>query len=51
MKKEYKAPEMDVVEMDYENRLLCESNCPDTTLPDSNPLDPTLPTLLNSPLG
>lgn len=25
MKKEYKAPEMDVVEMDYENSLLCGS--------------------------
>lgn len=25
MKKEYMTPEMDVVEMDYENRLLCDS--------------------------
>ncbi len=35
MKKEYMTPEMDVVEMDYENRLLCESNCsePETTTP------------------
>ena len=39
MKKEYMTPEMDVVEMDYENRLLCERGCSeptDTTVPFTN---------------
>ena len=46
MKKEYMTPEMDVVEMDYENRLLCESgqNCDDVPVPNSNPFNPNLPT-------
>ena len=44
MKKEYMAPEMEVVEMDYENRLLCESgqNCDE--VPAGNPFNPNLPT-------
>ena len=44
MKKEYKAPEMDVVEMDYENRLLCESNCPEVPVGGDNPFGPSTPT-------
>lgn len=38
MKKEYKAPEMDVIEMEYKpDCLLCESGCTDeTTTPLTN---------------
>ena len=39
MKKEYKAPEMDVIEMEYKpDCLLCESGCsePETTTPLTN---------------
>ena len=40
MKKEYKAPEMDVIEMEYKpDCLLCESGCSeptDTTVPFTN---------------
>ena len=40
MKKEYKAPEMDVVEMEYKpDCLLCESGCsepPETSVPLTN---------------
>lgn len=51
MKKEYMAPEMEVVEMDYENRLLCESNnCDEVPLPNSNPFGPNLPST-TGPLG
>ena len=44
MKKEYMTPEMDVVEMDYENRLLCESgqNCDE--VPAGNPFSPNIQT-------
>lgn len=40
MKKEYKAPEMDVIEMEYKpDCLLCESGCSeptDTSVPFTN---------------
>lgn len=50
MKKEYMAPEMEVVEMDYENRLLCESNCDDVPVNNSDPFNPNLPST-TGPLG
>lgn len=45
MKKEYKAPEMDVIEMEYKpDCLLCESGCDDVPVNNSNPFNPNLPT-------
>ena len=48
MKKEYKAPEMDVIEMEYKpDCLLCESGC-------SEPTETTVPLTNNKffgPLG
>ncbi len=51
MKKEYKAPEMDVIEMEYKpDCLLCESgqNCDE--VPAGNPFGPNLPST-TGPLG
>lgn len=51
MKKEYKAPEMDVIEMEYKpDCLLCESNCDDVPVNNSDPFNPNLPST-TGPLG
>jgi len=52
MRKEYMAPEMDVVEMDYENRLLCDSgqNCDEVPVNNSDPFNPNIPST-TGPLG
>lgn len=45
MKKEYMTPEMDVIEMEYKpDCLLCESNCDDVPVNNSDPFNPNLPT-------